>query len=271
MYRTDRPGVTVMAHSGDFAERILVEAGIGDYYPQRRIFHKPVLQRLDTLLHHFGGIRKAASVFGEHAGNLPSAFPVKDISQCIQGDNGPDFQIALLQGIASDAGFHASLHTGDFSHGGAAAGAVIAVSVVCFLKSLFTGLISHRLIGIHIGCPHGQVEKVGLYHQRHSGHAHVKADAVLLKIPHDAAGRRKAEGTPAGKYNAVYLLGRGQRGKQRRLPGGGSSAPHIQSRMHTGFAEKNRASGARLSVFRLSDSDISDIVDRYFLHGFPPL
>ena len=85
---------------------------------------------------------------------------------------------------------------------------------------------------------------------------------MLLKVPHDAAGRGKPEGTPAGKYNAVYLLGRGQRGKQRRLPGGGSAAPHIQSRMHTGFAEKNRAPSACLSVFRLSDSDISDIINK---------
>ena len=110
-----------------------------------------------------------------------------------------------------------------------------------------------------MGVCHGQIKQVRLADQRDLRDPDIKADAALLKIPHNTARRVQSKGTAPRQHNGVDDLRRRQRFEQLALPRSRPAAAHIQPRRGAFLPQqKHRAACARRRVLSLTDLEISE-------------
>ena len=150
------------------------------------------------------------------------------------------------------------VHAQQLAYGCAGARAIVAVAVVADFR-VHTGLIRHGSIRAGVGVCHGQIKQVRLADQRHLCYPNIKADAALLKIPHNTAGRIQPKGTAPRQHNSVDDLRRRQRLEQFALSGGRPAAAYIQPRRGAVLPQqKHRAACARRRVLSLTDLEIPE-------------
>ena len=260
-----------MGHACDLAKLVFAEGGVGDDCSQGGVSCELVLHHLDAPLHQVLRAPESIFVFAEKARDLPAGLPVVDIAQSVEGDQGADPEWADLDGIASDSGLHAGLHTAELTDGRPASCAEVAVSVVGLLKGQPCRFPSHDSVRPGPGVGHRQIEEVGLGDQGHLRDGHVEAYPLFLQVFHDSVRCPQPESAAAGKDDRVDLLGCRQRVQKLAVSGCRTSAPHIQSRSHAVLGDDHGAAGAGPGVFCLADPDGRDLCDWNLSHYITPL
>ena len=264
MHRADGAGVAVVRHARGLAQPRLVELCIGEKDAKCRVADKFFLRRVELLHQHPLGIQKRFAVVSPQPGDLAARLKIVDVSHRVDRDERADLQVAHLHGVAADAGFHAVVHAQQLADSRTSTRAVVSVAVVAGF-GVDAGRVGHGCIGPGAGVGHGQIEQVGLADEGHFRHTYVKADAVLLEIPHDAACGIQSEGAAARQHNGVDDLRRRQ---QLALPRGRPAAAHIKPRRGAVLAQQHhRAARARRRVFRLTDLKVVKGCNGDFFHG----
>ena len=267
MHRADGAGVAVVRHTRGLAQPRLVELCIGEKDAKCRVADKFFLRRVELLHQHPLGIQKRFAVVSPQPGDLAARLKIVDVSHRVDRDERADLQVAHLHGVAADAGFHAVVHAQQLADSRTSTRAVVSVAVVAGF-GVDAGRVGHGCIGPGAGVGHGQIEQVGLADEGHFRHTYVKADAVLLEIPHDAACGIQSEGAAARQHNGVDDLRRRQRLEQLALSRGRPAAAHIQPRRSAVLAQQHhRAARARRRVFRLTDLEVVKGCNGDFFHG----
>ena len=185
------------------------------------------LRRVELLHQHPLGIQKRFAVVSPQPGDLAARLKIVDVAHRVDRDERADLQVAHLDGVAADAGFHAVVHAQQLADSCTGARAVVAVAVVAGF-GVDAGRVGHGCIGPGAGVGHGQIKQVGLADEGDFRHTYVKTNAAFFEIPHDAACGIQSEGAAARQHNGVDDLRRRLRLEQLALPRGRPAAAHIQ-------------------------------------------
>ena len=149
-----------MRHSGDFAQGSFGEIRVGDHYAKCRVVCEAVFHDANAGFHNVRSAAKAFFVLCQEACDLPSGFPVENIAQGIDGYDRSDLQLANLDRVAADAGFHAGFHAADLSDGSATSSSEVAVFVIRCVKGEAGGFIAHRGVRTDEGVADRQVKEI---------------------------------------------------------------------------------------------------------------
>ena len=135
---------------------------------------------------------------------------VTDIAKGIYNDDGTDLQFTNLQHIASDAGFHAEIHSSEFAD--SCSGTCPEISVLIIVEiGILTGLIPHCLIRTAVRISYSQVKNIRLTDKRYSGHTDIKTNPFFFQKLHDSTGCIQTESTASAKKYGMDFLGTGKR------------------------------------------------------------
>ena len=101
----------------------------------------------------------------------------------------------------------------------------------------------HSAVGRIFGSPTPRSKRIAAGHDRHDGAAELEADALLLEVAHDAAGRVEAEGAAAAEHDRVHLLDARRGREQIGLARAGRAAADVDAGGRALLGEDDRAPG----------------------------
>ena len=210
MRGTDGVCVGVCGHLGDLGGLCLSEFHVGDDAADGGV------GAVERHLHGSGGGKGCefhvddlvAIGCGAHAGDPLAGEGVDNVAASVDRDHGAHLDGTECHGGSSKTGLHAGGRPHELTHGGARAGAYVALFelgggvVECFAHGGDAGLN----VGAHGGVTKGKVEDTAGAHDRHLRGADGKADAAALKLASDAACSFEAKGRSTRKADGVDLV-----------------------------------------------------------------
>ncbi len=223
----------------------------------------PAARRLPEPPQHVDGTYEAAALGARPGDHLPAG-RIDHLAEAVDGHQRAHDQAAPAggQGLAgrAHASLQTALHPQGLAHRSPRARADAPLRDGARPRRS-TGAIAGLGIRAHVAPAETEVVEDSAHHDGHRPGAVHKADAPLLQVAHDAAGRVEAPGAAARQDDGVDRLDQRAGPQGVGLAGAGGAAAHVDAAHGPLLAEDDGAAGGGAPVRPVPDADAGHVGD----------